>query len=798
MKKIYLIGNSHIDPVWLWRWQDGYSEVLATFRSALDRMKESEDFKYTSACAVYYQWVERTDPEMFKEIKQRVREGRWNITGGWFLQPDCNLPAGESFARHALISQRYFMEKFGLIAKSGYNVDSFGHNASLPKILRGGGMERYVYMRPGKKEKEQDFDLFTWQSDDGSAVTAFRISESYSIRMETLHRLDRITASVAEDGIPRMAFYGVGNHGGGPTVELIEAIRTKNIPDACFATVDDYFSEVRKENLPVVKEELQHHARGCYSAVSYAKTMNRCCEENLLTAERICLLANKLVGYPYPKKRLKKAWKNLLFNQFHDILAGCSIESAYSDASYLFGEIMSITEQAINEALQAICRKIDTGASSETGFKKSGQEHRLVWEHKTLGTPLVIFNPHAFPVKDTVTMRIAAKRLTDDCGVEIPFQLTRGEQTNYHGDLYVVTFPVEIPAYGYRVYRAFLSADAGSEFPAVLATEHSLENEILRVDFDPASGEICRIYNKIEKKVISEGGMRTILTDETACDTWAHDQVDLGEVCGEFGNPECRVIEQGAVRATLRVKVSHGDSTLMRHYTLNAGSDELRVWGEADFHERHKALKITFPAKDSLLCEIPYGVISRPLCNGEEPFGKWLASDDLCVANTGKYGYDSTENEIRMTVLRSTIYADHYGIESRDDRCRFMDQGRHNFSYSLFAYTSAADAHRRAAVLHSPLRTVNETFHHDTLGESFEGFSCDSDEVIFTAMKCAEDGDSAILRCLETAGKRQTVAIRLLGKDVQTEITPYAVKTVNEEGEALNFMEWKARKNGSV
>ena len=132
--KLHLIGNAHLDPVWLWRWQEGFSEVLATFKSALDRMNEFPDFKFTSACAVYYELVEKLAPDMFEEIKQRVKEGRWGIVGGMFLQPDCNIPDGESFARHLLISQRFFKERFGLTAKTGYNVDSFGHNAGLPKI----------------------------------------------------------------------------------------------------------------------------------------------------------------------------------------------------------------------------------------------------------------------------------------------------------------------------------------------------------------------------------------------------------------------------------------------------------------------------------------------------------------------------------------------------------------------------------------------------------------------------------------------------------------------------------------
>ena len=150
MSKLHLVGNAHIDPVWLWRWQEGFSEILSTFRSALDRMNDFPDFKFTCACSSYYRWVESVDPQMFAEIKQRVEEGRWSIVGGWYLQPDCNIPDGESFARHGLVAQRYFMEKFGVTAKTGYNVDSFGHNAALPKILKGCGMENYVFMRPSE------------------------------------------------------------------------------------------------------------------------------------------------------------------------------------------------------------------------------------------------------------------------------------------------------------------------------------------------------------------------------------------------------------------------------------------------------------------------------------------------------------------------------------------------------------------------------------------------------------------------------------------------------------------------
>ncbi|GIQ65844.1 hypothetical protein PACILC2_44120 [Paenibacillus cisolokensis] len=135
-KKLYMIGNAHLDPVWLWQWQEGFQEAKATFRSALDRMKESEDFIFTSSSAAMYEWIENNDPAMFEEIRQRVREGRWHIVGGWWIQPDCNIPGGESFVRQGLYGQRYFKEKLGVTAKVGYNVDSFGHHGMLPQILK--------------------------------------------------------------------------------------------------------------------------------------------------------------------------------------------------------------------------------------------------------------------------------------------------------------------------------------------------------------------------------------------------------------------------------------------------------------------------------------------------------------------------------------------------------------------------------------------------------------------------------------------------------------------------------------
>jgi alpha-mannosidase len=152
-KTLHMIGNAYLDPVWLWQWQEGFQAAKATFRSALDRLRESDDFLFTSSSAAIYEWIEHNDPGMFEEIRERIAEGRWEIVGGWWIQPDCNLPDGESLARQGLYGQRYFKEKFGVTARVGYNVDSFGHSGMLPQILKQSGLDCYVFMRPSPQEK---------------------------------------------------------------------------------------------------------------------------------------------------------------------------------------------------------------------------------------------------------------------------------------------------------------------------------------------------------------------------------------------------------------------------------------------------------------------------------------------------------------------------------------------------------------------------------------------------------------------------------------------------------------------
>ena len=786
MSELYLIGNAHLDPVWLWRWQEGYAEVLATFRSALDRLKEFPEIKFTSACSVYYQWVEQTDPDMFEEIRQMVKEGRWCIVGGWYLQPDCNIPDGESYIRQALTGQRYFKEKFGITAVTGYNVDSFGHNASLPKILKSCGMDNYVFMRPSCEEQGCEETLFRWVSDDGSSVTAYRIPEKYGITSSELDLLAKVKDKADAENTDLMAFYGVGNHGGGPTIELIDSINRLDIADMRYGTPDEYFSKVADRELPVISTELQHHARGCYSAEHDVKARMRKCENNLLGAERFCIMARELVGAEYPAQELKKAWENVLFNQFHDIMGGCSIKSAYEDEKYLAGETMSITEKAINNALQAIAWRIDTlGDDTLPSYKTVGQSHWVVWEHKDLGTPVIVFNSHPWKVRQCVRLDFCPSVIRDCNGDEVPFQLVRGEHINWE-DKHNVLFQAEVPAYGYAVYRAFVDGESGqTKENKVKISETTLENEKIKVVLDKHTGDICSFYCKDSGKYIIDKPCKAVVLDETAQDTWAHYAVSLGDAVGEFTAREFSVVEEGPVRGAVRVISAYNDCVMDRVYRITSDSDEIQVEVKTDFREKHRTLKLAFHmAAETVVAKIPYGTVNRTGCTGEEPCGSWISDGDWCIANDSKYAYDTCGGQMRLTVLRTCIYADHMGQDYRDEHCEFMGLGESRFCYSVFPFRSASHSEKKASELNFGLRHVCGSFHKGKLPEVMECAENSDDNLMITAIKKAEDSDNVIVRVCEMDGLDGEADLKLFGKDVNIKYGHNQVKTMDvEEGE---------------
>lgn len=808
---LLMIGNAHIDPVWLWRWQEGFHEVLSTFRSALDRMAEYPDFCFVSSSAAFFEWVERVDPSMFAEIQQRVAEGRWQLVGGWWIEPDCNLPAGESFVRQALYGQRYFQEKFQRTARIGYNVDSFGHSAMLPQILKKSGLDYYVFMRPMPHEKGLPARLFWWESDDASRILAYRLPYEYCTWGEGLEgHVQRCAAELKAPINTNLCFYGVGNHGGGPTKENLESIRRMSgdpaYPSLLHGSLEGWFEHIGSNGfkLPVVHDDLQHHASGCYAAHSGIKRWNRKAEYLLITAEKFASVAAWTTGQPYPLAALTQAWKDVLFNQFHDILAGTSVESAYDDARDLYGEASSLAGRGLNDALQSLAWQVRI--EPETGM-----------------TPIVVFNPHAWESKTAVELEYGGWRegniLVDEAGRPVPVQLVQSEATAKGRTR--LCFVARLPSLGYRTYRIL---PAGEGWSALLerplsplqAGQDFMENRRFRLELDPAAGVIRRLYDKqAAVEVLAGPGAVPIVLDDPS-DTWGHNVFSFNKVLGQMRGCKVSLVECGEVRAVLRASYEFGQSTLVQDFVMYRDLDPIEVRVRVDWREPFKALKLRFPIHIShmrLTCEVPYGTIERFANGEEEPGQSWIDLSGMSretglpygfsLLNDGKYSFDVNVREIGLTVLRSPIYAHHMPVEPDfGGAYTFIDHGVQRFSYAIYPHTGCwekAQTVHHAAELNQPAIPLLATYHpQGTLPQSGSFLSVDRPNILVGALKQAEDGDALILRCVEVNKEavRATICLPRWGRVIEVDFGPCEIKTFRiprhpgEEVQETNLLEW--------
>jgi alpha-mannosidase len=793
-KILHMIGNSHIDPVWLWRWQEGFQEVKATFASALDRMEEYPEFIFTASSAAYYKWIEAIDEEMFDKIVQRVKEGRWQIVGGWFVEPDCNIPCGEAFVRQALYSQRYLKKAFGSMCDTGYNVDSFGHNAMLPQILKKSGLDNYVFMRPAEHEKHLGSPLFQWKSKDGSTITTCRIPGEYTAWFKE-HLVKNIEKTIALMGEYKemLCFYGVGNHGGGPTKEnintLYELKKDENMPELRFSTIKDLFKSVDKDNLPVYEEEMQHHSVGCYSADSELKSLNRRAENAIMVSEKLSTMANLLGKEKSFKEKLEKTWEVMLFNQFHDILAGTSIEEARNDAVAQFKSVIAKSEYLANLSTQYIANKIDT----------TGE-----------GYPLILFNTNSYDYEEWVELEVSwdckkAMAIVDDTGREIPYQRVRTSaatiNVNFGGRRKIV-FRASIPAFGYRVYRIF------DREPSVLkvameSKDLCLENKNIRVSFNKETGKLCSIFDKRHNFEMLKGEVTPIVIKDLS-DTWGHGVLGFNENIGEFKPVDISLVEKGISRSVLRVTSKYGESTLKQFFYLYEDADYIKVKSYLDWHEKHKMLKLSIPVnveKPKFVCEIPYGYLERDSYEGhEESAQSWVRVEDrekgygVVIANDSKYAYDMTGNIYNMTVCRSPVYAHHDPAPIEEGLTyRYMDQGEQVFSYIIsFDETCSNNrAVRLSDLLNTRYEYLVDTYHKGVIkAQSKSLISLDKANVIIKAFKNAEDDKGHVFRLYETEGIQTEAELHIkeINKSYKLEFAPSEIKTVLVTKEAEDYV----------
>jgi alpha-mannosidase len=759
---IVATGNSHIDMAWLWPWTETVEVVRNTFRSALDLMREYPDFTFTMSSAQAYVWMEEKSPALFREVQQRVKEGRWEIVGGMWVEPDLNLPSGESLVRQVLNGKRYFQRKFGVDVKIGWNPDSFGYNWQLPQIYKKCGMDYFVTQKIYWNDTTKiQHKLFWWEAPDGSRILTY-FPHDYANGIDPPKMAEDLAAYAPALGGEMMHLYGVGDHGGGPTRTMLDtALRLEApgtvFPKLRFGTAAGFFADIEQKlpslNVPVWRDELylEFH-RGVQTTQSETKKRIRRSEDLLLNAEKFSALASLDA---YPQASLDRAWKRLLFDEFHDIMPGSGIAQNYEDARLNLEDVGRAGNEALNGALENIAARVYTSGP---------------------GVPVLVFNPMAWPRTEVVEVEVQLPKSEE--GVYVVDSLLKPIDTqvlsvDLKTSLVRMLVKVAVPALGYTTLRVSSATPAPVTRPAVKATADSLENEFLRIKIDPQTGCMTSLFDKRSGTEALAPGvcgnlLQTFVDKPKQWDAWNID-ADFEKQHWDLDKAdEVKLVESGPLRAVIRVKNHFQNSSFVRDITLYAGVPRVDVKTQAEWHEKHILLKVAFPlsaSNDLATFEIPYGSIERPTTRRtpaeqakfEVPALHWAdlsdATHGFSLLNDSKYGYDAKGNVLRLSLLRSPEWPDPHA-----------DEGHHEFTYSLYPHGGGwreAGTVRRGYELNYPLLPLAVAKHQGSLPAEHSFLQAAEDNVVVTAVKKAEDDSTLVIRFYEWAGKKGDVHLRL-------------------------------------
>ncbi len=785
---IQAVGNSHIDMAWLWPWTETVEVVKNTFGTALELMREYPDFKFTASAAQAYTWIEEKYPSMFAEIQQRVKEGRWEVIGGMWVEPDLNMPDGESLVRQILYGKRYFQQKFGVDVNIGWNPDSFGYNWQLPQIYKRSGIDYFVTQKLlwASEFTKFPYRLFWWEAPDGSrlltyfpsdyanAIDPVKMARDSATYGPMLWKYDGGANSAPHDSLRMMYLYGVGDHGGGPTrndLDTAERWKKPNVvyPQIQLTTASDYLTNLGKNedklNIPEWKGELyfQYH-RGVQTSQSEEKRGNRKNEVLILEAEKLASIST-LFGAAYPQSGFDDSWEKILFNQFHDILPGSGIHINYVDAARKYAEASRFSNDTIRAALENIASRVNSP-----------------------GISVLVFNPLSFARTDEVEVEAQFPGLVSGVSAVAPGGkpllaevVSSDVQT---GRVRLRILAENIPATGFELIKLAPNSKS-TQKTTLVATDTSLENEFVKLTVDPKTGCMISLLDKrtnreaLAAPVQSEGSPAT-LPDGRPCgnvlqafvdkpkhwDAWNLDADFVKQHWDLMQAEEVKLVENTPLRAVLRVRQKFQNSSFIQDITMYPGLPRVDVNMQAEWHEKHILLKVAFPLSarnDNATFEIPYGTIERPTTRNtpaeqaqfEVPAFRWAdlsdATHGFSLLNDSKYGYDAKDNVLRLSLLRSPEWPDPH-----------TDEGHHEFTYSLYPH---AGTWRQAQTLHQgyqvnyPLIAVATAEHNGPLPALMSFFGTQENNVVITAVKKDADDSALIVRFYEWDGKKGDIHI---------------------------------------
>lgn len=786
----HLLPNAHLDPVWFWDWREGLNEGIITTRSVLDLMDEFPDLTFMRGEAALYRHIEEHDPATFRRVKRMVEAGRWDLVGGTWIQPDTNMTATETFLRHFTLGQAYFRDRFGFTPRVAWAADSFGHSAGLPEIFAAAGMDGFSFSRPGQNIVSLSKTAFWWEGAGGSRVLSYRVPPCgwYGMEREGMpRRLDASLKLARKSDLRNVGVYiGLGNHGGGPTRrQILDVYAWAKIHpevDVRFSTLHGLLDAVRAEAkrkgegfLPVHRGELNFCLRGCYASQLGFKTLYRKTEALVNRAERV----DAMVAARFGRKPadLQSVWEAVLFNSFHDILPGSSIERAYDDQREWLGGAVHAASRAEHNALNALTAHLDTRVKIPKG---------------DLPGPVVltVFNPHPHEYRGPIELEASLDYRPVWAYANRPYELpveVRGPDkkplsyqmiATEHSSMPTlpwrkrIVMPVVLPPLGWSVFEMqwMEGARKPKSSAPVRADGNSITNGVYTVIAEKGAAGVKVLLRG--KPVFGGAGLHAITVDDP-WGSWGSmeelpEAMNLSNMRHAWSVKQVEVVESGPERASLRVRLKGGASRLDLTFALCRKRGAVDVSVRLFWNERSARLKLVMPVGASAAeYEVPGGTVRRGEL-GEVPGGRWVRTNGarFGFASDALYCFDLTKGDLRATLVRASRYAN--DVKTAPDseyRLPVTDLGEHRFRFVLTP--GGRELPRLAAELEMPPITVTAAPHSGKLPRSGSLASLTPETFRLLAVKPAQDGKGWIVRVQETAGKGGTPVLKWLGSRVK-------------------------------
>jgi len=754
------IGHTHIDVAWLWRYCHTRDKASRSFATVLRLMDMYPDYVFVSSQPQLYEYIKQDFPRLYERIKEKVISGQWIPEGGMWVEPDCNLPSGESLVRQFLYGKHFFKKEFSVDTKILWLPDVFGFNGNLPQIMKKSGVEYFMTAKLAYNETNPfPYHTFIWKGIDGSEVFAHLIMNhkccynAMASAEDIVGEWNNYKHKNINDNI--LMAYGYGDGGGGPTKAMLKSIKKyqNGLPGAPVVKPEsplEFFERLSQKvnnhkRLPKWHGELylEWH-RGTYTSIARNKKYNRKAEFLYMKAEWIAALNSMISGEPYPDIQLKQGWKNILLNQFHDVLPGSSIKAVYDDSDEIYENVFKTGETIENNSINNILSEINSTAES-----------------------IVVINPLSNRQSGIIEFSYACDgniSLSDKNGNEANCQKIK-ENT-------FIAVVDNVCQKGYSSFAIHSSKNKNADMNNITVTEKKIENNFFKLNIDK-NGFFTSIFDKINNREVlkpdEKGNVLRAFEDKPAKDIFWGGEADnwnLDVFYTEKGwdvetVETIKVIEAGPVRGILRINKKFIKSSIIQDIIVYNHIPRIDFKTVVDWKEKDILLNVGFPVNinsSKAAYDIQFGYIERDTHNNtsfeqarfEVPGHKWAdvseAGYGVSILNDCKYGHAIKEGNMRLTLLRS-------GTIPNPD----ADKEIHEFTYSLYPHKGGwreSETVVQAYDLNCPLITKVIKNQNGALPSELSMIQCDRNNVIVETVKKSENGQGFIVRVYEAYNQK--------------------------------------------